>query len=136
VQMFLDYVSTGAVQPDEELLELFFELPGNSPDPPRSLFTLIDDLEHQLSGPGPVLYTKGASVEVFEMEAPPPHKDLKGIAHKKKYKKVANRVRPVEAETPPEFRIVRKITGDPLADLPTLSTNPPDFTPGVRYTEA
>ena len=36
---------------------------------------------------------------------------------------------------PEEFRIVRKIPGDPLVGLPILPTNPPDYTPGQRYTQ-
>ncbi len=54
---------------------------------------------------------------------------------KKKYKKVANRTKPVPTTLPEEFRIIRDITGDPLAKLPILSTNPPDFTPTGRYTQ-
>ena len=50
------------------------------------------------------------------------------------YKKVANKVRPVATTLPEEFRIVRRIPSDPLADLPKLPTLPPDFTPGDRYT--
>ncbi|KAI0257963.1 hypothetical protein BC834DRAFT_926760 [Gloeopeniophorella convolvens] len=50
------------------------------------------------------------------------------------YKPVAHKVRPVEAELPSCFRIVRSIQGDPLADMPTLNPNPPDFTPTGRYT--
>ncbi len=34
-----------------------------------------------------------------------------------------------------EFRIIREITGDPLADIPILSTHPPDFHPTGRYTQ-
>ncbi|RXW12346.1 hypothetical protein EST38_g13510 [Candolleomyces aberdarensis] len=52
-----------------------------------------------------------------------------------KYKKVANRVKPVSAPLPPEFRIERRIPEDPLADLPSLPTHPPDFSPGERYTQ-
>lgn len=51
------------------------------------------------------------------------------------YKKVANRVKPVATTLPEQYRIQRRIPSDPLADLPTLPTHPPDFTPGVRYTE-
>ena len=50
------------------------------------------------------------------------------------YKKVANRVKPVATTLPEEFRIVRRVPHDPLADLPTLPEHPPDFTPGKRYT--
>jgi hypothetical protein len=49
------------------------------------------------------------------------------------YKKVANKVRPVAMTLPEEFRIVRKILSNPLADMPKLPTLPPDFTPGRRY---
>jgi len=50
------------------------------------------------------------------------------------YKKVANRIKPVATTLPEEFRMVRKIPSDPLAELPVLPTKPPDFTPGNRYT--
>ena len=51
------------------------------------------------------------------------------------YKKVANRVRPVPATLPEEFRIVRRSHPNPLQNLPILPTNPPDFTPGTRLTQ-
>ena len=53
---------------------------------------------------------------------------------KKKYKPVALKTRPILAELPDKFRIVRNIIGDPLADMPTLSPNPPPFQPTSRYT--
>lgn len=56
-------------------------------------------------------------------------------ASKKVYKKVANRTKPVATTLPEKFRIIRRIPSDPLADLPTLPTHPPAFTPGERYTE-
>ena len=37
-------------------------------------------------------------------------------------------------QLPERFRIMRTIVGDPLRDLPTLSTNPPPFEPVGRYT--
>ncbi|KDR65127.1 hypothetical protein GALMADRAFT_37435, partial [Galerina marginata CBS 339.88] len=52
----------------------------------------------------------------------------------KKYKPVALKVKPVYAELPEKFRIKREILGDPLADMPKLSTSPPDFVPTGRYT--
>ena len=58
-------------------------------------------------------------------------KKIKG----KKYKPVALKVRPVIGELPGKFRIVRNITGDPLAGLPILNPNPPKFTPHGRYTQ-
>lgn len=52
----------------------------------------------------------------------------------KKYKPVALKVKPIIGELPDKFRIVRNILGDPLANLPTLSPNPPQFAPYGRYT--
>ena len=52
----------------------------------------------------------------------------------RKYKPVAHKVRPVIADLPDKFRIVRNIIGDPLADMPSLSPNPPPFVPTGRYT--
>ena len=51
------------------------------------------------------------------------------------YKKVANRIKPVATMLPEEFRIVRKVPSDPLAELPVLPVQPPEFTPGTRYTQ-
>jgi len=51
------------------------------------------------------------------------------------YKKVANKTRPIATTLPEEFRIVRRIPSDPLANLPILTTHPPDFEPGERYTK-
>lgn len=53
----------------------------------------------------------------------------------KKYKPVALKTKPVMGELPDKFRIVRNIIGDPLADLPTLSPDPPKFIPTGRYTQ-
>ena len=57
------------------------------------------------------------------------------VQDKKKYKPVARKVRPVVTAVPPQFRINRKIEGDPLAEMPQLSPNPPKFTPTGRYTQ-
>ena len=53
----------------------------------------------------------------------------------KKYKPVALKVKPVLGELAEKFRIIRNIKGDPLEHLPTLSPNPPRFTPCGRYTQ-
>ena len=52
-----------------------------------------------------------------------------------KYKRVAQKVRPVAATLPEEFRNIRRIPVDPLLSLPPLPTHPPDFTPGKRLTQ-
>jgi hypothetical protein len=36
---------------------------------------------------------------------------------------------------PEQFCIVRHIPTDPLQNMPVLSLHPPDFTPGMRYTQ-
>lgn len=52
-----------------------------------------------------------------------------------KYKKVANKIKPVPATLPEEYRIVRRMPHDPLWDLPTLPTKPSEFVSGHRYTQ-
>ncbi|KAF9002587.1 hypothetical protein BDZ89DRAFT_888212, partial [Hymenopellis radicata] len=52
----------------------------------------------------------------------------------KKYKKVANRIKPISTILPKHFRVVRNIKSDPLTDMPTLSPFPAEFTPTGRYT--
>jgi hypothetical protein len=53
----------------------------------------------------------------------------------RKYKPVGVKVKPIKTHLPEEFRIEREIIGDPLEGMPELPTNPPEFTPGKRYTE-
>ena len=53
----------------------------------------------------------------------------------KKYKPVAQKVKPVYQELPEQYRIIRDIRGDPLAEMPSLSLHPPEFTPTGRYTQ-
>ena len=52
----------------------------------------------------------------------------------KKYKPVDQKIKPIKGTLPEEFRIIRDIKGDPLADIPKLDPNPPDFAPTGRYT--
>ena len=58
--------------------------------------------------------------------------DVRGVY---KYKPVALKTRPVVQELPAEFRIKREIIGNPLAEMPKLPPNPPDFVPTGRYTQ-
>ena len=52
-----------------------------------------------------------------------------------KYKRVAQKVRPVAATLPEEFCNIRRIPEDPLLSLLPLPTHPPDFAPGERLTQ-
>src|SRR6202789_1576358 len=54
-------------------------------------------------------------------------------ASKKKHKPVAQKIRPVVADLPNQFCIIRKITGNPLVDMPNLNPRPPPFSPTPRY---
>jgi hypothetical protein len=65
---------------------------------------------------------------------PSPRKPLSILAAKKKYKPVALKTRPIMAELPERFRIVRNILGDPLETLPTLPKHPGPFRSHGRYT--
>ncbi len=64
---------------------------------------------------------------IFEVTRPKPKK--------KKYKKVNQHVKPVPMALPEEFWIIQEITGDPLVDIPILSTHLPDFHLTGHYTE-
>ncbi|KAL7277220.1 hypothetical protein ACG7TL_009070 [Trametes sanguinea] len=57
------------------------------------------------------------------------------VQQKKKYKPVAQKVRATLGTCPEQFRVERNITGDPLADMPKLNPNPPEFEPTGRYTQ-
>ena len=52
----------------------------------------------------------------------------------RKYKLVAKKVRAVLADLPDKCRITRNIDGDPLAEMPTLAANLPEFKPTGQYT--
>jgi hypothetical protein len=67
---------------------------------------------------------------------PSPSRDCHTYVGKKKYKLVAKKVKPIGATLPEEFRIVRNIQGDPLADLPILSPFPINFSPTGCYDQA
>ena len=53
----------------------------------------------------------------------------------KKYKPVAQKIRPVYQDLPDKFRIICDIKGEPLDTLPKLNRNLPDFVPMGHYTE-
>ena len=59
---------------------------------------------------------------------------LAEVYAKKKYKPVAQKIRPVLGSLPDKFRIERHIYGNPLADMPALNPNPPPFESTGRYT--
>ena len=52
-----------------------------------------------------------------------------------KYKRVANKVRPVETTLQEEYRIQRQKHPDPFATMPELLHMPPEFVGGKRYTQ-
>ncbi|KAE9401900.1 hypothetical protein BT96DRAFT_991735 [Gymnopus androsaceus JB14] len=52
----------------------------------------------------------------------------------RKYKPVAIKVRPVKTLMLEEFVVKRNITRDPLAGMPMLDPNPPEFKPSEKYT--
>ncbi|KAG6839772.1 hypothetical protein C0991_011812 [Blastosporella zonata] len=57
----------------------------------------------------------------------------KGVQVKKKYKPVALCTKPVAAKIPDGFWIIRNIIGDPLEDMPSLSPNPPPYSPTGHF---
>jgi hypothetical protein len=74
--------------------------------------------------------------EIVEEYDPEEHQGTQtSVFAGKKYKKVADKVRPVYQDLPEKYRIIRDIKGDPLEGMLPLSTNPPDFVPTGRYTQ-
>jgi hypothetical protein len=55
--------------------------------------------------------------------------------YKRKYRKAEDRIQPIAMQLPEEFCIIRNTTGDPLENIPALMMHPPDFTPGLQYTQ-
>jgi hypothetical protein len=53
----------------------------------------------------------------------------------KKYKPVALKIRPVETKLSSQYRITRNIKGNPLENMPKLTTRPPPYMPTGWYTE-
>lgn len=53
----------------------------------------------------------------------------------KKYKPVADKIKPILAELPQKFRIERKITGDPLQNMPVINPIPPEYEAKGRYND-
>src|SRR5882762_7014971 len=78
------------------------------------------------------LVTKNSSPDSFDsLDIPGSFPELLdsplAIYAKKKYKPVAQKVRPIATSLPEWFCIIRNIRGDPLASIPTLSLIPPPF---------
>ncbi|KAL5532108.1 hypothetical protein ACEPAF_5672 [Sanghuangporus sanghuang] len=57
------------------------------------------------------------------------------VGHAYKYKKVAQRTKPISATLPEDYRIICKSHPQPLTDLPKLPIDPPEFIPGRRFTQ-
>ncbi|HLH86478.1 MAG TPA: RNase H-like domain-containing protein, partial [Thermoplasmataceae archaeon] len=85
----------------------------------------LKNIKHEQPGPKPL---KRIPVSQRKYE-------LFRVFGARKYKCVADKVRPVKASLPEEFRIRREITGNPLEGMPELPTHPPDFQPVGRYTQ-
>src|SRR5882672_151876 len=51
-----------------------------------------------------------------------------------RYKKAANRIRPVWTTLPEEYHILHQIPSDPLMFLPSLPRQPPEFVPSEKFT--
>jgi hypothetical protein len=58
------------------------------------------------------------------------------VRHTLVYKPVAKKVQSVPTVTPSEFRVVRELPPDPLIGISPLPAHPPDFIPGIHFTQA
>ena len=57
------------------------------------------------------------------------------ITHALAYKPVTKKICSIVVWVDEEFRVTRTLPNDPLLGLPSLSTHPPDFIPGERFTQ-
>jgi hypothetical protein len=57
------------------------------------------------------------------------------VVYKRKYRKAEDRIQPITTQLPKEFHIICNIIRDPLENMAVLLTYPPDFVPGLRYTQ-
>jgi hypothetical protein len=71
IKIFFDKTNPVPLQPDEDLIELLLECPDESPEPIRSLITLIDDFQDYLMAEDDES-DDDELVEVMEMAAPTP----------------------------------------------------------------
>jgi hypothetical protein len=58
-----------------------------------------------------------------------------GVVYKRKYRKVEDRIQPIVTQLPEEFHIIHNIIRDPLENMLVLPMHPPDFVPGLQYTQ-
>jgi hypothetical protein len=111
---FITHFTPYTTSSDTSLSHIYlssFDLPNNLASEFASLFNSVTDCITST----PIAI---ASVDVFAS---------------KKYKPVAKKIQPVLTELPEKYRIIQKITGDPLADIPSLNLHPPAFAPSSRY---
>ena len=66
---------------------------------------------------------------------PTPINKNNNYKHIFKYKSVDKKVRPVPGITPEYTKVLRQFPSDPLANLPTLPTHPPEFVPTIKFTQ-
>ncbi|KAG2336909.1 hypothetical protein BDR05DRAFT_896098, partial [Suillus weaverae] len=52
------------------------------------------------------------------------------------YKPVAKKVYTMPTTTPPKYRVMCERAPEPLVGLPDISSHPPDFIPGMHFTQA
>lgn len=86
----------------------------------------LHDAYFSVGQPRTPMEVKTASTETRE----PPK--FEGDVHVHRYKKVADRVRPIPTSMPEDIKVKRSLPADPLENLPRLPTHPPDFTPTQR----
>jgi hypothetical protein len=114
---------------NDNSISAYHALPAPSAEIPDAQQSLTHTLVH--------INSTGSFIDWLPTPVPSPLSTRTDIdAHVYKYKPVAKKIKPIAATLPEEFRTTRQIIGDPLADMPSLSPNPPEFTPTGRYDAA
>ncbi len=93
------------------------------------ILTILDHTTPNHMDPLGITPTPSASSLLFSL---PP---LSSPAMVLAYKKVAQKVHPIPASLPKDFRNLQHIPVNPLLSLLPLPTHPPDFTPSIHLTQ-
>ncbi len=137
------YVSISSAPEVQELIQktqksnMFLAVVSTSPEPSDSVSPSSTFLSSSSSPSIPQASTQAvlnSTKATVPAQSTSDTRNKPKVKAKKKYKPVHLKTKPIVTSLPEKFRIRREIKGDPLAELPTLSLNPPPFTPTGRYT--
>ena len=82
----------------------------------------------------PFLFSTSSSLSLLVVSTLRDSFSYDSVAHMLKYKPVTKKIKPIALATPSKFCVEHFRVGNPLAGLPALPTDPPEFVPGKQLT--